>query len=211
LYSTIYSFKGWQNNKNHAFPFKRCTSNEKTCYCCTFYNENHTYVLYITCNKKILFVQNILAYCGWSPTSPFFFLLSEPKHCDNVATNSNSENAARSRIVASLRGSLDMGQRMMSQVLGAFGLLDVTVLLPVLAWRAFLKLWIVCFFNFPIFFFSGRGQPLIRRSTCILNFDLPALLSSRSSQYFPSYVTPCGSVYLKYDYILPKVGSKVLR
>jgi len=32
-------------------------------------------------------------------------LLSEHKHCDNAATNSNSENA-RSSIVASLRGSV---------------------------------------------------------------------------------------------------------
>ena len=31
--------------------------------------------------------------------------LSEHKHCDNAATNSNSENA-RSRTVASLRGSV---------------------------------------------------------------------------------------------------------
>jgi len=29
------------------------------------------------------------------------------------------------------------GQRKMSQVLGAFGLLDFTMLQPVLAWRAF--------------------------------------------------------------------------
>ena len=61
--------------------------------------------LYITCNKKILFVKNILAYCGYSPTSPFFLLLSEHKQCDNAATNSNSENA-KSRMVASLRGSV---------------------------------------------------------------------------------------------------------
>jgi len=31
--------------------------------------------LYTTCNKKILFVKNLLAYCGYSPTSPFFLLL----------------------------------------------------------------------------------------------------------------------------------------
>jgi len=37
-------------------------------------------------------------------------LLSEHKHCDNVATNSNSENA-RSRMVASLQGSVGMGER----------------------------------------------------------------------------------------------------
>jgi len=45
---------------------------------------------------------------------------------------------------------------------------------------------------------------------CILNFDLPGFIASPSSQYFPSYVTPCGSVYLKYDSVLPKVGSKKL-
>jgi len=56
--------------------------------------------LYITCNKEILFVKNILAYCGYSPTSPFFLLLSEHKHCYNATTNWNSENA-RSRMVAS--------------------------------------------------------------------------------------------------------------
>jgi len=66
--------------------------------------------LYINCNKKILFVKNILAYCGHSPTSPFFLLLSEHKHCDNAATNWNSENA-RSRMVASLRGSVGTGTR----------------------------------------------------------------------------------------------------
>ena len=46
----------------------------------------------------------------YSLTSPFFFLLSEHKHCDNVATNSNSENA-RSRMLASLRGSVVMGTK----------------------------------------------------------------------------------------------------
>jgi len=46
-------------------------------------------------------LKNILACCGYSPTSPFFLLLSERKHWDNAATNSNSENA-RSRIRASL-------------------------------------------------------------------------------------------------------------
>ena len=65
------------------------------------------------------------------------------------------------------------GQRMMNQVLDAFGLLDFTMLRPVLAWRAFWNLWSVYLFNFPIFF-SGRDQPRIlnpriRRSTCIQN------------------------------------------
>ena len=67
-------------------------------------------LLHITCNKKILFVKNILAYCGYSVTSPFFLLLSEHKHCDNVATNSNSENA-RSRMVESLWGNVGTGDK----------------------------------------------------------------------------------------------------
>jgi len=37
-------------------------------------------------------------------------LVSEHKHCDNAATNSNSENA-RSRMVASLRGSVSTGTK----------------------------------------------------------------------------------------------------
>jgi hypothetical protein len=37
-------------------------------------------------------------------------------------------------------------------VLGTFGLLDFTMLWPVLAWRTFWNLWTVYFFNFPIFF-----------------------------------------------------------
>ena len=66
--------------------------------------------LYINCNKKILFVKNILYYCGYSPTSLFFLLLSEHKHCHNAATNSSSENA-RSRMVASLSGSFGTGKK----------------------------------------------------------------------------------------------------
>jgi len=55
-------------------------------------------------------LKNILAYCGYSPTSPFFFLLCGHKHCDNAATNSNSENA-RSRMVASLQESMGTGTK----------------------------------------------------------------------------------------------------
>jgi len=88
--------------------------------------------LYIIRNKKILFVKNILAYCGYSPTSPFFLLLSEHKHCDNAATNSNSENA-RNRMVASLQGSMGTGTRKMSQVLGIWA----AGFHHVIAWRVF--------------------------------------------------------------------------
>jgi hypothetical protein len=62
--------------------------------------------LHITCNKKILFIKKYFGPCGYSPTSPFFFLLSEHKQCDNVATNWNSENA-RSR----MGGSVGMGTK----------------------------------------------------------------------------------------------------
>jgi len=66
--------------------------------------------LHLACNKKNLFVKNSLAYCGYSPTSPFFLLLSEYKHCNNAATNSNSKNA-RSRMVVNLRGSVCTGTK----------------------------------------------------------------------------------------------------
>jgi len=55
-------------------------------------------------------LKNILAYCGYSPTSPSFLLLSEHKHCDNRATNLKSKNA-RSRMVASLWGSVGTGTK----------------------------------------------------------------------------------------------------
>ena len=83
---------------------------KKKCNFYTFYNENHTTYLYITCNKNILCVKNYLSLLWYSSTSPLFLLLSEHKHCDNVATNSNSENAS-SRVVASLQGSVDGGTK----------------------------------------------------------------------------------------------------
>jgi hypothetical protein len=99
--------------------------------------------------RKCYLLKNILAYCGYSLTSPFFLLLSEHKHCDNTATNSNSENA-RSRMWQVCGEAWVRGQRKMSQVLGAFGMLDFTMLRPVLA-------------LFILFskFFSGRVKPRI--------------------------------------------------
>jgi len=52
------------------------------------------------------------------------------------------------------------GQKKMSHVLGSFGLLDLTMLRPVLVWRAFWNLRNVYFSNFP-HFFSSRCQPRI--------------------------------------------------
>ena len=109
LHSIMYSFKGWQNNENYAFPSKRCISNVKTCYYYTFYNENHPTYLYITCNKNILFVKKYLSLL-WVFTDFSILLAAFWRHeqCDNAVTNSNSENA-RSRMVASLRGSVGTG------------------------------------------------------------------------------------------------------
>jgi hypothetical protein len=61
--------------------------------------------LSITHNIKCHLLENISAYCEYSPTTPFFLLFSEHKYWDNAATNSNSENA-RSRMVACLQGSV---------------------------------------------------------------------------------------------------------
>ena len=129
----MYSFKGRQNNKNHAFSSKRCISNEKTCYCYTFYYENHKY---ITCNRKFYLLKNILSYCEYSPNSPIFLLLSEHKHCDNaqLIRTARTLEAEWWQVCGE---AWVRGQRKMSQVLGAFGLLDFTMLRPVLAWRAF--------------------------------------------------------------------------
>ena len=54
-------------------------------------------------------------------------------------------------------------QRKMSHVSGTFGLLDFTMLRPVLAWRAFWNLWTVYLFNFTNFFW-GRGKLRITES-----------------------------------------------
>ena len=122
----------------------------------------HTYQ-YITCNKKILFVKNILASCGYSPTSPFFLLLSEHKHCDNAATNSNSENA-RSGMVASLRGSVGTCIRWVKYwarlgcwISPCYGPFSLGARFA--TYEPFISL------IFQIF--SGRSKPRIRESACI--------------------------------------------
>jgi hypothetical protein len=87
-------------------------------------------------------LKNILAYCGYSPTSPFFLLLSEQKHCNNPATNLNSQNA-RSRMVASLRGSVGMGTKEEESSTG--------------------RIWAAGFnhVNFSQFFWGGHSKPWI--------------------------------------------------
>ena len=90
--------------------------------------------------------------------------LSEHKHCDNAATNWNSENA-RSRIVASLRGSVGTGTKEdKSSIVRVWvaGFHHVTVrsrLARVLELTNRLFLWLPNFF-------SGRGKTRIRWSAC---------------------------------------------
>jgi hypothetical protein len=64
-----------------------------------------------------------------------------------------------------------LGQRKMSQVLGAFGLLDFTMLQPVLTSCAFWNLWTLYFFNFPNFFglqqTADMGIHCIHLSICV--------------------------------------------
>jgi hypothetical protein len=60
----------------------------------------------------------------------------EDKHYNNAATNSNSENTRSERWQVCGEAWV-WGQRKNSPVLGAFGLLDFTMLRSVLTWRAF--------------------------------------------------------------------------
>ena len=91
--------------------------------------------------------------------------LSEHKYCDNTATKVIWTAKTLDTEWQQVCGEAWVrGKRKISQVLGAFGLLDFTILRSVLTWRAFWNLWNVYFFNFSNFF-SGRGQPRIRLST----------------------------------------------
>jgi len=65
----------------------------------------------------------------------------------------------------------------MSQVLGTFGLPDFTMLRPVLAWRTFLNLRTVYFFDFPNFF-SGSSQLLITETMDTESADMAVHLYS---------------------------------
>jgi len=114
--------------------------------------------------RKFYSLKNILAYCGYSLTSPFFLLLSEHKYCDNRATNSNSENA-RSRMAVGLRVSVSAGKKENEPSTGrvwAAGFHHVTTRSRLA--RVFLTYEPIVSLRFQ--FFSGCGQPRIRRSTC---------------------------------------------
>ena len=119
---------------------------------------------YIKCSREICFLKILSSCCGHSPTSPFYLLLCEHKRYDNAATIWNSEKA-KSRIMTSLRGRVDTGQKKISPELDAFGLWDSIMLRSVLTWQAFWNLSTVYSFNFLKF--SGRSKLRICGSVCI--------------------------------------------
>jgi hypothetical protein len=66
--------------------------------------------------------------------------LSEHKHCDNATTTVIRKARTLEAKWWQVCGETSVrGKRKMSQVLDPFGLLDFTMLRPVLAWRAFLN------------------------------------------------------------------------
>jgi hypothetical protein len=95
------------------------------------------------------------------------------------------------------------GQKKMSQVLGAFGLQDFTMLRPALAWRAFWILWTVYLFNFTIFF-SGRGKPRILnqriwRHDCLSflqKYDIEMLFSNKDFLHLIFFYTHLGPIFI---------------
>jgi hypothetical protein len=76
--------------------------------------------LYITCNKKIL-LKNILAYCGYSPTSPFFLLLSEHKDTAKTRQLIRTARMLEAECWQVCGEAWVRGQSKMSQVMGALG------------------------------------------------------------------------------------------
>jgi len=156
----MYSFKGWQKNKNHAFPSKCCTSNEKKVLLLHIL-QRKSYILtylYITCNKKILFIKKYFSLL-WIFTDfsilLFWFL--------NINTAITRQLIRKARTLEAewwqVWGEAWVwGQRKLSQVLGAFGLLDFTKIRPVITWRPFLNLWTLYFFNFSNFLFRAAAN-----------------------------------------------------
>jgi hypothetical protein len=130
--------------------------------------------LYLTCNKKILFVKKYLCLL-WVFTD--FSTLLFALWTYNTAITRQLIRTARTLEAEwwQVCGEAWLRvQRKMSHVLGAFGLLGFTTLRPVLAWRVFLNLWNVYFFNFPNFVraavnrgYLKRGPPVTSKTIAI--------------------------------------------
>jgi hypothetical protein len=107
----MYNSQGWQNNKTHDFPSKRYISKEKGVIMTHFTMKIIRTYLYKPCNKKILFVKKYLSLL-WVLNDFSFLLVAfwTHTHCDNAATNSNSENAI-SKMVGKFAGKRGYGDK----------------------------------------------------------------------------------------------------
>jgi hypothetical protein len=110
------------------------------------------------------------------------------------------------------------GQRKISQVPGAFVLLDFTMLRPVLDLRGFLTLRSVHFFNFP--FLTGRGKPRILNQwiwgTTVYGRNQRRVLTPSCSQYIRegsnirTLYSDCLNYYLFYTNLVARLRLWVL-
>jgi len=92
--------------------------------------------LYVTCNEKILFVTKYQSTVGIHQIfqSSCCFLNTNTAITQQLIPTGRMLEAERLQVCGE---AWVRGQRKMSLVLGAFGLLDFTMLRPALAWRAF--------------------------------------------------------------------------
>ena len=115
----------------------------------------------LTVIRKFYLLKNILAYCGYSATSSSLLLLFEHKHF----LNSNSENA-RSRMVASFRGSLGTGTKEDESIYWARFRCWISPRYCPFSLGASFETY-KPFISLISHFFSGRVKPRIRASACI--------------------------------------------
>jgi hypothetical protein len=92
--------------------------------------------LYITCNKKILFGKKYFSLL-WVFTDFLFFLNINTAITRQLIRTARKLDAEWWQVCGE---AWVRGQRNMNQVMGEFGLLDFTMLRPVLAWHTFLNL-----------------------------------------------------------------------
>ena len=164
LYRIMYSFKGWKNNKNHAFPTKHCIGNEITCHCYTFYNENHTTYLYINCNEKPLFVKKS------QPTVGIHWLLHSSCCYLNTNTVITQQLFQKARTLEAewwqvCREAWVRGQRNESST-GRVWAAGFHHVMACSCLACILNLMNHLFLPFPKFF-SGHSKPQIQKSACI--------------------------------------------
>jgi hypothetical protein len=161
----------------------------------------HTY-LYITCNKKIIFAKKI-SYPGVGIHrllhSSYCFLNTNTVLTRQLIRTARTLEAEWWQVCG---GTWVREQRKMSQVLSAFGLLDFTMLRPVLAWRAFWNLWTVYFFNFPIFFRAVVNRGYWIRGHCICIYTVYAVQKTRWNVNGLIEINICSLYYIQARLVL---------